>query len=182
MTASCRPACFLLLIALPAAGCASRGPAPATVGDLSTPIATPPSQQAAPEAGAQPAPTTTEAQPDSDSSASPAAGIFSATQAERGAATFDEVCSQCHTTSEFRGASFQRNWGRRTVYSFFRTVRSTMPDDNPGGLDEQTYLDVTTYIMRMNGHEAGPSEMLPDSPMRQVRMDPTWLPNRGRIR
>ncbi len=155
MTASCRPACFLLLAALPAAGCASRGPAPATGGDLSAPVATPPSQQAAPEAAA------------------PASGIFSAAQAERGESTFDEVCSQCHTTSEFRGASFQRNWGRRTVYSFFRTVRSTMPDDNPGGLDEQTYLDVTTYIMRMNGHEAGPSEMLPDSPMRQVRMDPS---------
>ena len=159
MTASCRPACFLLLATLSTAGCASRGPAPPTT------------------TGAQ-----TEAQPDSDSSAAPTSGIFSATQADRGEATFDEVCSQCHTTSEFRGASFQRNWGRRTIYSFFRTVRSTMPDDNPGGLDEQTYLDVTTYIMRMNGHEAGPSEMLPDSPMRQVRMDPTWLPNRGRIR
>ena len=150
MTASCRPACFLLLAALPAAGCASRGPAPAATIEAQT-----------------------EAQPDSDSSAAPASGIFSAAQAERGESTFDEVCSQCHTTSEFRGGSFQRNWGRRTVYSFFRTVRSTMPDDNPGGLDEQTYLDVTTYIMRMNGHEAGPSEMLPDSPMRQVRMDPS---------
>ena len=83
------------------------------------------------------------------------------------------MCAQCHTTSEFRGRTFQGNWGRRTVYSFFRTVRSTMPDDNPGGLDEQTYLDVVSYVMRMNGHDAGPAEMLPDSPMRQLRMDPS---------
>lgn len=161
MTRRCRPACVLLVAAWLATGCASRGPAPAAVGNVS-----------APEAGAQPPPAA-DAQPDSDPPAAPAAGIFSAAQAERGEAAFDEVCAQCHTTSEFRGATFQRNWGRRTVYSFFRTVRSTMPDDNPGGLDEQTYLDVTTYVMRMNGHEAGPAEMSPDSPMRMVRLDPT---------
>ena len=102
----------------------------------------------------------------------PAAGIFSEGQAERGSTAFDEVCADCHTTSEFRGRTFQSNWGRRTVYSFFRTIRSTMPDDNPGGLEEQTYLDVVSYILRLNGHAAGASEMTAESPMRSVRMAP----------
>ena len=100
------------------------------------------------------------------------AAIFTEVQADRGKTTFDEVCSECHTNSEFRGTSFQSNWGRRTVYSFYRTVRSTMPDDNPGGLEEQVYLDVVSYILRINGHEAGSSELSTDSPMRQVRMGP----------
>ena len=79
---------------------------------------------------------------------------------------------ECHTTSEFRGRTFQRNWGRRTVYSFFRTIRSTMPDDNPGGLEEQVYLDVVSYILSMNGHEGGAAELDADSPMRDVRIAP----------
>lgn len=101
-----------------------------------------------------------------------AEGIFTDAQAGRGRSTFDEACSDCHTNSEFRGGAFQRNWGRRTVYSFYRTVRSTMPDDNPGGLDEQVYLDVVSYILRMNGHAPGSSELAADSPMRQVRIAP----------
>ncbi len=102
----------------------------------------------------------------------PTGGIFTDDQARRGRTTFNEVCSECHTTSEFRGRSFQSNWGRRTVYSFFRTVRSTMPDDNPGGLEEQVYLDVVSYILSINGHDGGSSELSADSPMRDVRIAP----------
>ena len=47
-----------------------------------------------------------------------------------------------------------------------------MPDDNPGGLEEETYLDVVSYILRINGHAAGASEMTAESPMREVRMAP----------
>ena len=148
------PAAGLLVAVWVAAACASGRPGPAAQTQV------PPNPPTASE-------------PASDAPAAPAVGIYSAAQAARGEIAFDEVCAQCHTTSEFRGRTFQGNWGRRTVYSFFRTVRSTMPDDNPGGLDEQTYLDVVSYVMRMNGHDAGPAEMLPDSPMRQLRMDPS---------
>ena len=116
-----------------------------------------------PEAAPSPAP----------AEAAPARGIFTDAQAGRGRGAFDEACSDCHATSEFRGNAFQRNWGRRSVYSFYRTVRSTMPDDNPGGLDESVYLDVVSYILRMNGHAPGSVELAADSPMRQVRMAPT---------
>lgn len=120
-----------------------------------------------PDASPEPAP---EAAPSPPPAA--AEGIFTDAQAGRGRSTFDQACSDCHTNSEFRGGAFQRNWGRRTVYSFYRTVRSTMPDDNPGGLDEQVYLDVVSYILRMNGHAPGSSELAADSPMRQVRIAP----------
>lgn len=101
---------------------------------------------------------------------SPVAAIYSAPQADRGRSAFEEQCSECHATGEFRGTAFQANWGRRTVYSLYRTMRSTMPDNNPGGLDEQVYLDVVAYVLEMNGHAAGPSELDADSPMRDVRI------------
>ncbi len=152
-----------LAITLSMAGCASGGPAEAPSGTAppGNPPATPPPAEAAVQAN-------TPAEPP----AAPIEGIFSDIQADRGETTFDETCSECHTTSEFRGRTFQSNWGRRTVYSLFRTVRSTMPDDNPGGLDEQVYLDVVAYILSINGHDAGSSELAPDSPMREVRIAP----------
>ncbi|MDH3224128.1 MAG: cytochrome c [Gemmatimonadota bacterium] len=106
--------------------------------------------------------------------AAASAGLYTETQATRGGEIFESVCSECHTTSEFRGRSFQADWGRRSVYSFYRTVRSTMPDDNPGGLSEQVYLDVVAYILDMNGHAPGPGELSAESPMRDVRIDPDF--------
>ena len=102
----------------------------------------------------------------------PVAAIFTSGQADRGRTAFDETCSDCHTNGEFRGRTFQSIWGHRTVYSFYRTIRSTMPDDTPGGLEEETYLDVVSYILSINGHAAGSSELAADSSMRKVRMAP----------
>ena len=154
------PAAFVVL-PLVVAGCAARGPAETQVEPPApaTPV------QATPVAPAQTSdpPAETEAP----------AGIFTESQADRGKTSFDELCAECHTNNEFRGRLFQSNWGRRTVYSFYRTIRSTMPDNNPGGLEEQVYLDVVSYILSLNGHEAGTSELSADSPMRDVRIAPT---------
>lgn len=157
-----------LALAVLAAGCASSGIPEMPAAE---------SEAASPASEAPPTTTDTTSGPATQAAApapaaTPVSGIFSEGQADRGRTAFDEVCADCHTTSEFRGRTFQSNWGRRTVYSFFRTVRSTMPDDNPGGLEEQTYLDVVSYILRINGHAAGASEMTAESPMRQVRMAP----------
>lgn len=105
----------------------------------------------------------------------PDAGIFTADQADRGRTAFDDACSDCHANSEFRGRTFQSSWGRRTVRSLYRTIRSTMPDDNPGALEEETYLDVVSYILSINGHSAGSSELAADSPMREVRLAPSGV-------
>ena len=153
------PAAFVVL-PLAFAGCAARGPAetPADPPVPTTPV------QAAPVVPAE--------TPDPPEETEAPAGIFTEAQAGRGRTSFDEMCAECHTNSEFRGRLFQSNWGRRTVYAFYRTVRSTMPDNNPGGLEEQVYLDVVSYILSLNGHEAGSAELSADSPMRQVRIAP----------
>ncbi len=156
-------------LAVSAAGCASSGTpeaAPEAASEAAGPAAETPAT-----VGEAAAPQTTPSAP-APATSPPAEGIFTEGQADRGRTAFDEVCSDCHTTSEFRGRTFQSNWGRRTVYSFFRTIRSTMPDDNPGGLEEETYLDVVSYILSINGHAAGGAEMTAESPMRQVRMAP----------
>ena len=144
-------------------GCSSSGPAANPAGA--------PAPAADPEPSAPPAQTLPAAEPET---AALPAGLYTTDQASRGGDVFEDVCAECHTTSEFRGRVFQADWGRRSVYSFYRTVRSTMPDDNPGGLSEQVYLDVIAYILGMNGHPTGPGELNADSPMREFRIDPDF--------
>ena len=170
------PAAFLML-PLGVAACAARGSGETTTAAATAPAAPVEATPIAPPEAADPPAEATDPPVEADDPpAEPVGGIFTEAQADRGRTTFDEVCSECHTSSEFRGRLFQSNWGRRTVYSFYRTVRSTMPDDNPGGLDEQVYLDVVSYVLSQNGHDAGAAELSADSPMREVRMAPDSVP------
>ena len=155
------PALYAFTLTALAAGCASSGTPEVAAEQPATASAPSEAPASRPETAVSAAP-----------APAPTAGIFTGDQADRGRTAFDETCSDCHTTSEFRGRTFQSNWGRRTVYSFFRTIRSTMPDDDPGGLEETVYLDVVSYILSINGHAAGASELAADSPMREVRMAP----------
>ena len=41
-----------------------------------------------------------------------------------------------------------------------------MPKSNPGVFDDQTYLDLIAYILRMNGYDVGNKELVPDRPGR----------------
>jgi len=83
-------------------------------------------------------------------------------QARRGQRAFRQVCSDCHYTSEFKGPVFTDVWARRTARDLYRELRRTMPDDNPGGLPRQTYVDVMAYILELNGYPAGSDELPPD--------------------
>ena len=96
-----------------------------------------------------------------DAAPAPAA-FYTEPQARRGQRAFRQVCSDCHYTSEFKGPVFTDVWARRTARDLYRELRRTMPDDNPGGLPRQTYVDVMAYILELNGYPAGPDELPPD--------------------
>ena len=91
-----------------------------------------------------------------------ALSYYTDTQASRGDRFFEETCLSCHSSSEFRGRSFQRTWRGRSVADLYDEVVYTMPDDNPGGLPTQTYLDVIAYILQMNRFAEGDIELSSD--------------------
>lgn len=99
--------------------------------------------------------------PSGDATPAPAA-FYTEEQARRGQRAFRQVCSDCHYTSEFKGPVFTDAWARRTARDLYRELRRTMPDDNPGGLPRQTYVDVMAYILELNGYPAGADELPPD--------------------
>jgi mono/diheme cytochrome c family protein len=91
-------------------------------------------------------------------------GVFSAAQVQRGTAVFSATCSQCHT--------HRRNWQGRTFYDVFDQIRSTMPNDNPGGLARRDYIDVLSWILAENGYPAGSADITSDASMKAVKIVP----------
>ena len=94
-------------------------------------------------------------------SASDSDGFFTSGQASRGERRFDQLCADCHRRNEIR-----RTWfgGERhqTVGSLYNVISTTMPDDNPGGLNINQYADIVAFLLSSNGYSEGESELLPD--------------------
>ena len=85
--------------------------------------------------------------------------FYTTRQATRGDGLFRDNCVSCHASSEFRGSSFERRWRNRAVGDIYEFVLYSMPDDNPGGLPEQTYADIIAYMLQLNDFPAGDSEL-----------------------
>ena len=77
----------------------------------------------------------------------------------------------CHGTTldngEFGGAPlngsyFRRHWGGGSVAALYSKTRTTMPPDRPGQLTDQTYLDLTAFLLSKNGYAAGDKELPAD--------------------
>lgn len=99
-------------------------------------------------------------------------GVYLAEQAERGEDVFLDVCANCHSGSEFRGENFQLNWVGRTVRDLFRLVSTSMPQDSPGRLSEQQYVDVIAYLLKMNKYPAGETALVGDeATLRRIRIE-----------
>ena len=99
-------------------------------------------------------------------------GVYTEEQATRGDTEHQNNCSSCHGTEKYSGDNFTKNWVGRTVFDLFDQIRTTMPDDNPGGLSAQQYKDVVAYILKTNGIPAG-TDSLPSDPeaMRLLKID-----------
>jgi mono/diheme cytochrome c family protein len=103
----------------------------------------------------------------------PAAGSFSEDQASKGETVFKATCASCHATSDFTGTTFKMNWVGRTLYDYFAGVKKTMPDDNPGGLSDDEYVRVVSYILKLNGYPAGKDSLSSDSTsMKLIKIGP----------
>ena len=99
------------------------------------------------------------------------AGTVSEVQVQRGAAAFRTVCSTCHTAKQFVSPEFARTWSEKPVFDLFEQLRSTMPQDNPGKLTRQQYIDVITYLFKSNGAASGDQEIAADDDaLKQARV------------
>ena len=95
-----------------------------------------------------------------DGATSVQSGVYSEEQAERGEQLFGEACMVCHQPEEFADGGYMDGWSGMNVNDLVEFIRSTMPEDNPGRLKRQEYIDIVAFLFQQNGLPAGETEMI----------------------
>jgi len=113
------------------------------------------------------------AQTNGSTTRSVAHGVYTDDQAERGKTAFEMHCASCHELSFHTGEEFRFAWFGRSVYDLFKVIKTTMPEDNIGGLTDDEYTRVIAYILKLNGFPAGKDSLAADSiSMGQIKIGP----------
>jgi alcohol dehydrogenase (cytochrome c) len=91
------------------------------------------------------------------------AAPFTAQQADAGRAAYQTNCAGCHAADlsgignalPLSGLPFTGSWGNRTIGDLVGFMEGAMPPNNPGGLGEPNYLNITAFVLQSNGARAG---------------------------
>lgn len=94
-------------------------------------------------------------------------GVYSESQASRGGRVYRQACASCHAVDlqgnemgpGLAGAAFLGGWEGASLAELMTLVRLTMPQDNPGGLSEEEYLDVVAYMLQANEFPSGEDDL-----------------------
>lgn len=106
-------------------------------------------------------------------------GVFTEAQAARGRDVYTGACGLCHgrrlngapddpdmrSTPPLARARFLREWEGRSLAVLLAYTRLTMPEDNPGSLTDEEYVDVIAHMLSVGRMPAGDRE-LPTDPRR----------------
>jgi alcohol dehydrogenase (cytochrome c) len=98
---------------------------------------------------------------------------FTTEQAAAGLAAYRTHCASCHLTdlagaNEARplaGPAFMGTWSERTVQQLLLYTQVTMPQAPgiPNSLGEETYADITAFILQANGAQPGAENLTADT-------------------
>jgi hypothetical protein len=82
----------------------------------------------------------------------------------RGEAAYSNSCSGCHEGQDadgpqLTGMAFLDRWREDTLEPLFTFMKTRMPGNLPGSLEERSYTDVLAYVLQANGLPPGKSEL-----------------------
>jgi hypothetical protein len=81
---------------------------------------------------------------------------------------FVEFCLRCHKADlngiegAMKGEFFMERRREDNLETLFIDIKATMPRGNPGGLPDQTYADIISYMLQNNDMPAGSAELKPE--------------------
>ena len=92
-----------------------------------------------------------------------ASGPFTAAQSAAGHSAYTASCAGCHRANlagggdapGLGGAGFISRWGGRSTKELYAFIAASMPAGAPGSLSEETYTDITAYLLAANGAKPG---------------------------
>ena len=97
-------------------------------------------------------------------------GVYTDTQAARGAAVYETACAGCHrgdlgggTGPALREQRFAREFAGKNLKTLFTKTATTMPRNAPASLGDNVYLDIVAHLLRENGFPAGSHELTADA-------------------
>ena len=106
-------------------------------------------------------------------------GVYNAAQVKRGSALYTKICDTCHGPQldggegpALAGADFLADWYGYSVGDLLEKTRKTMPDNDPGSLSAQQYVDLLAYILSANKFPAGEAELpAAQDRLKQIRIE-----------
>ena len=103
-------------------------------------------------------------------------GVYTEAQASRGEFIYEGACGFCHgyrldgaaddpdmrSSPPLARAKFLRDWEGRSLAVLFELSKTTMPEDNPGSLTDQEFVDVIAYMLSVSNLPTGDAELQVD--------------------
>lgn len=97
-------------------------------------------------------------------------GVFTADQAAQGKTVFENKCLTCHGAElnggemapPLSGAMFMSNWSGQSLGDLFTRIHTTMPQNDPGSLNNAEVTQVMAYILSFNRFPAGTAPLSSD--------------------
>ena len=94
-------------------------------------------------------------------------GVYTAEQSKRGEPLYAQHCSSCHGTMleggemapPLAGGAFNANWNGLSLGDLFERTRISMPQNNPGSLSRQQYVDILAVMLGVGEFPAGKAEL-----------------------
>ena len=101
------------------------------------------------------------------------ATIYSAEQAVRGLALYNQRCALCHAQDmsggpgapPLSGGSLQSGWDGKSAVALFDYIRTNMPPGEGGRLSATQYADVMATVLQSNGFPVGAKALPADRQM-----------------
>ena len=99
-------------------------------------------------------------------------GVYNRDQWLRGRDLYAGLCTGCHPAVTHTGPTFTTSWAGKKLSDLFGYLRERMPKNDPGSLSGQEYVDVMSYMLRLNGMPQGQDELPADSvALTRIRID-----------
>ena len=97
-------------------------------------------------------------------------GVFTADQAAQGKTVFENKCVTCHgaelnggeMSPPLAGGMFVSNWNGQSLGDLFTRIHTTMPQNDPGSLNNAEVTQVLAYILSFNQFPAGAAPLPSD--------------------
>lgn len=94
-------------------------------------------------------------------------GVYTADQAKRGEPLYAQYCASCHGSTfeggemapPLAGGAFNANWNGLSLGDLAERIRISMPQNSPGSLSRQQYVDILATMLGGGEFPQGKSEL-----------------------